>query len=590
MKGWIYLLGMLVFATSCSSLKQIKEVQQPENTPSNQFAQTTDTLALPLEKEYSQESIVMLIEAGKERALGNDQRAVTYYLQALQIDPDNDAAHFELAKIYEEQGLLSKSLIHAERAASIDSTNKWYMDFYGNSLINEQQFDKGIAIYKQLSEQYPNDIDYLYSLAFAYQQGGQLAEAIDTYGQVETLAGSGDPSLIFRKHRLYAEQGDIDKAAQEIEKLIEQNPSETRYVGYLAEFYELNNMPRKAIEQYDELLELEPNNPQALVAKADLYLQLGERDTFQSSINSVINSEAFSMDEKIKVLYPMVDDISENAAFKDVYLAAAKLLVETYPNEAKPLALYGDFLYNSGQLENSIESYEKAISLRPDVFSVWEQLMFIYSTKNQFTELIDVAERATKVHEEEPLPFYMGGFGHYQLKEYEAATKFLEEGIKLEAPKTMAAEMNSLLGDSYNALEEYDASYLSYDRALLFNPDNVYILNNYSYYLAIRGEQLDKADKMISRAIQLAPNDANILDTYAWVKFKRGEFQEALPYMEKALELDKNNPTLVEHYGDILYKLGRKAEALRKWEKANDLGKATDTLMRKINDKQYYEY
>ena len=51
---------------------------------------------------------------------------------------------------------------------------------------------------------------------------------------------------------------------------------------------------------------------------------------------------------------------------------------------------------------------------------------------------------------------------------------------------------------------------------LLINPGDIMTLNNYSYYLSLRNEHLDKAEKMISTALSADPNNSTLLDTYAW--------------------------------------------------------------------------
>ena len=56
-----------------------------------------------------------------------------------------------------------------------------------------------------------------------------------------------------------------------------------------------------------------------------------------------------------------------------------------------------------------------------------------------------------------------------------------------------------------------------YDKALENNPKNYGALNNYSYYLALLGRDLDKAERMSGEVIKANPENATYLDTYAWV-------------------------------------------------------------------------
>ncbi len=137
----------------------------------------------------------------------------------------------------------------------------------------------------------------------------------------------------------------------------------------------------------------------------------------------------------------------------------------------------------------------------------------------------------------------------------------------------------------YNPAEEE-----AYEKALEINPDNSYTLNNYSYYLSLRGENLEKAERMSKRSIQLDPGNPSSEDTYAWILFKLKKYRDAQTWIEKAISHNKNGSAVqIEHYGDILYHVGQKEKALQQWQKAISFGKASGKLELKINAKKYIE-
>ena len=94
---------------------------------------------------------------------------------------------------------------------------------------------------------------------------------------------------------------------------------------------------------------------------------------------------------------------------------------------------------------------------------------------------------------------------------------------------------------------------------------------------------------MARYANELVPNEPSYLDTYAWVLFQRGKYNEALVRIEKAVAMDQKSPELYEHYGDILYKLGRSSEALAQWNKAKALGSTEEKLNQKISTGKWIE-
>ena len=101
------------------------------------------------------------------------------------------------------------------------------------------------------------------------------------------------------------------------------------------------------------------------------------------------------------------------------------------------------------------------------------------------------------------------------------------------------------------------------------NPDDPSVNNDLGYLYADQGKNLDQAEKMIRKAITSEPENGAYLDSMGWVLFKRGKFQEALPYLEKAVEkATGGDDTLWDHLGDVYDRLQQSDKALEAWKKA----------------------
>ena len=98
--------------------------------------------------------------------------------------------------------------------------------------------------------------------------------------------------------------------------------------------------------------------------------------------------------------------------------------------------------------------------------------------------------------------------------------------------------------------------------------------------------ELRKADKMMARAIELEPNNVNLLDTYAWVFFMRGDYKSARFYLERALSYEQSG-VVYDHYGDVLYKIGQREKAMAMWKKAPGVGNDSAILLTKIETGEY---
>ena len=120
-------------------------------------------------------------------------------------------------------------------------------------------------------------------------------------------------------------------------------------------------------------------------------------------------------------------------------------------------------------------------------------------------------------------------------------------------------------------------------------PDNVVVLNNYSYYLSLRKNDLEKAERMSKRCVELNPNQSTYQDTYGWVLYKLERFDEAEEWLKKAVEGNGKSPVILEHFGDVLYQLDQKKDALEYWKKAKSTGGDSELLNKKVSEGVLYE-
>ena len=142
-------------------------------------------------------------------------------------------------------------------------------------------------------------------------------------------------------------------------------------------------------------------------------------------------------------------------------------------------------------------------------------------------------------------------------------------------------------GMSYERAGQWDKAEADLKAALVYQPDQPYILNYLGFAWADHGENLDQALALVRKAATEAPNDGYIIDSLGWVYFKMGRYGEALPNLEKAVELLAYDPVVNEHLGDDYWRLGRKREATFQWKRAGNNSsnkELTARLDKKITD------
>ena len=104
--------------------------------------------------------------------------------------------------------------------------------------------------------------------------------------------------------------------------------------------------------------------------------------------------------------------------------------------------------------------------------------------------------------------------------------------------------------------------------ALQLAPDQPNILNYLAYAWTERGENLERARSMVERAVQQRPNDGAIVDSLGWIMLRQGDTTNALKQLERAVELQPEDSVINAHLGDALAAAGRTREAEFQWRRA----------------------
>jgi tetratricopeptide (TPR) repeat protein len=198
---------------------------------------------------------------------------------------------------------------------------------------------------------------------------------------------------------------------------------------------------------------------------------------------------------------------------------------------------------------------------------------------------------ALELFPNQALFYFFYGVANIQKQKFQEAVDYLTIGKDFVVKNPpLLSQFYANLGDSYYRLKDHKNSDKYYEKALEIEPNNIYVLNNYSYYLSLRNENLERAEKLSAKANEIEPNQPNYEDTYAWILYKQGKYIAAKEWLEKALENGgKSNAVIVEHLGDVHAKLGNIDKALELWNQAKTLGETSEFIDKKIADKQLYE-
>ena len=510
--------------------------------------------------------------------------AIRNFEQALRFMPNDDASMFELSEQYYNAGRIEEAFQMIQKAVKVDPENKWYQMRLGLFYRNLDQYDDFIKLYEKLTKQYPEDLDMLSELIEAYLVTENYGKALEKMDLLEQNVGANE---IITEQRLnvYKRQGNNKKVISELEKLIGENPENVRYYGMLAQVYAEMGKDKEALKLYEKIKEVNPSEPYINISLMEFYEKSGDQDKAFNELLAAIRNKNLDLATKANIWDYWMGKNEKSNQIDEQARQCGEAFMEAHPDNKLGYLILGSYYMTK---QNSVKSKElslKTLALDSTDFYSWQNLIVSESRLEENEAVRDHAIAALKYYPMQPVFYWYAGVANAVLDNNEDAVIYLEKGRRYTSDKMQMSEFDAFLGDIYHQQGEDTKAFDAYDRTLRNNPDNALVLNNYAYYLSLRGERLEEALEMAIRANELEPDNVYYTDTYAWVLYKLGRYKEAEKMMKKCLGLEKDpSGTNLEHYGDILFKLGKTDEAKTYWNKAKQAGGYSNDLERKLKE------
>ncbi|WP_293787069.1 tetratricopeptide repeat protein [uncultured Pedobacter sp.] len=522
----------------------------------------------------------------REKMSENYLQAAIHFNKIVGLDPNNHAAHFELANADLRLDKLLEAEQHIKQAIKINAGNLWYWRLLGEVYKRSNNMPELIGVFNQLIRLDPKNDAYYFDKANAQFLANQLDAAKKTYEEIQGKFGESRDLANARK-RL---QSNGNTTESDIVKLLEGNQADVKNYLYAAGLLLQKGNDPEALKVLIKAQQLDPNNFEVNLALADIYHRQKNDEEAFSSLKLAFQSNEMPLTEKVKIVAALFPRLNQPVVAKNV-TELSKLVAEKNPAEAKALALYGDVLYQQNNLKEALVQYQAALKLNEQVYVIWEQVINIQTLLGHYDEAIKVGDEALSIYPNQASLYYYMAYAQFKTGEYVAAQNNLKTSSQLDVEnKSLQAQIYALQGDVYINQNNFGQAKSAFDKAIAIEPDNYLIMNNYAYYLALRNDDLTKAAKYAETAALAMPNNPSIADTYAFILFKQQKYDLAKTWIEKALQNNSTkNGVYLERYGDILFLKGEKDAALVQWQKAKEAGNRSEVLIKKINEKKYFK-
>ncbi|MEG2060511.1 MAG: tetratricopeptide repeat protein [Alistipes sp.] len=539
---------------------------------------------------------------------GDSLRAKELFEQAIRNDSTFAPAYYELAA----NGLYAspeQAVELTRRAYQIDTTNKWYHQFYGQALIFAKQYPQALAVFRQLNVENPKDPENYRIRAALYEQLQDPYMALATLDSAEIRFGRIPPLSAMKRQLLIATR-QIDKATDEALAMVAAAPYEAEHHVVLADLYSYARKDSLALSEYALAMQIDSTNISTLMSLADFHTG---RHNYRALL--AVTKQLFLLDElpletKITRFELLTSDLR---FYRDNYLQLndlASTLAIHYPNDKRVVELFAHHLIASGEMEQALTLYKLHLRDTPPNAAFFSAVIDIESYLQRPDSATVYITRALQLFPQQ-VEFHLAkGNAFNYAKQHTQAVKAYKQSLPYAATDSLRAAIWGLIGDTWHLKAEagepdweerlvlqtgtagskasyrkwMKQCYAAYDRSLRYDKDNPLVLNNYAYFLSLEERELEKALTMSGLALALTDNNSTYLDTQGWILFKLGRFAEAKKITQQALALDRqNSATLMVHYGDILHALGEQFMAETYWRKALEKGYNAEAIAHRLD-------
>ena len=581
----VVVVTILMLSASCDTPKSIS-VKQAISGEKNVVVE-------PLNHNDDQRMKYFFYEAVEQQNKGNYDAAFDLLNHCLTINPNAAEVYFTIASYYTELGRDSMAMHSMERAAVLSPQNDIYIERLALSYINTQNYGKAIDTYERLYSNNRDRTDVLSILAQLYNQQKNYDKVVSTLERIEQVEGSNE-QITLSKMRAYSLKGDKKAELNALKQLSDKYPNDLNYRVMMGNWLLQNGREDDALDEYEAVLEQEPDNVSAQMSMLDYYKQVGEDSLAQDMIEKVLISSKTPSATKIHILRQVVDENERvGAGSLEIIRLFQRILAEpqTTPDMTE---LYASYLKLKEYPQDTIDVVlEKALEIAPDEAGARLQLIQSAWGKKDFDRVIDLCRTAQQYNPDDMAFYYFMALGYNMQDRVDEAIDATRRGVAVineDSNKDLVSDFYGLRGDLYHTKGMLEEAFAAYDSCLVWKSDNVPCLNNYAYYLSLTGKNLQKAEQMSYITVKAEPNNGIYLDTYAWILFMQGRYEESKIYIDQALKNDETpSADVIEHAGDIYWKCGDHAAALKFWQQAVDEGGDSKVLLKKLKQKKYFE-
>jgi len=375
-----------------------------------------------------------------------------------------------------------------------------------------------------LAQKQPNQasVYFIQALLASDMKNKTLAE--QKVAQAIRLQPDWDKALLLQAQlAIYAE--DYRRAENLLKNNVLKYPDNSKYKQMLAQVLIKEAKYEEAGEIYEKLINSDPNDYDSQFFLGLAHMQLDRAEKAEDIFNQLLNQKEWS----------------NQAGF---YLGKIE---EKRENTEKALSWFDKVADGPFQFEAGVTS-----------------IALLAKTKQYVRAEQRLQELQKQFPKQKPRIVLVQAELYSQQKQYGKAYEFLTKELNNAPDQEELLYSRALMADRLGKLDVMETDLR---KILAKSPDNVEALNALGYSLADKTTRYAEAEIYLLHALRIKPQEPVILDSYGWLKYKMGNHQVALDYLQRAYDKQPENE-IAAHLAEVLWVMGRQEDARKLYEKA----------------------
>jgi tetratricopeptide (TPR) repeat protein len=513
---------------------------------------------------------------------GKYELAIDSLKRAIQMDPKNRYAYYNLIIVYNHAGNVALAFETSKKAKELFPTDSEIIKIAGNVALENNDARSASEFYKEGLHFSPEDPNLTYNLALSQEKQGLIPEAIENYKKAILSAGRSQISEFANAHlgAIYYHRDEFNGAEHHFREALSIQPSNARYlynlgivllkqkkseqaVGvfqkaidsgssepqiyrYIAE--SLNDLKQydQAIQALEKALRIKPDDADSMFQLADLYYNKGNLGLSEDLFRKILkNSTSSTVSENAYInLGIILDDMERYSEALQYFEEALKL------NNKNDNAYYnlGIALKNSGQPMKALEAWRRASSIN-SAEPKYRESIGDYYLENAYS--VEAAKEFEELSKANPYNYKFRlklADSYYKMKEFEQAEKNLlyvlnhsKSSEELKMAHRKLAVVYSEGGESKNKSQALESAY----RGSHIDPDDMESKLVLAKVLMDSNSLIDR-EKAIDELTAIIRSDvkpkvaAKAYNYLGVCYFKNQEYKKAMSHFQNALDLDPN--------------------------------------------------